>query len=197
MSACRLGVAAATLVLAACAPVPQKPVDSTPAAPLVFPLPPEEPRFVFERAVYTSADVVPEDDEGRLRRLVTGDVRRATALAKPYAVAVHRGRIFLSDSVERFVKVFDVPQGRFFTIGTDGQGQLVKPLGLDVDGAGNLYVADVTARSIKAYSRDGLFLRAIGGPKWFDRPASVTVDAQGERVYAVDIGGGTSQNHRG
>ena len=191
-----LALGAAALVLAACAPIPERSASSKPAAPLVFPPPPDEPRFVFERAVYTSADVVPEDDEGRLRRLVTGEVRRASGLAKPYAVAVHRGRIFLSDSVERFVKVFDVPQGRFFTIGEEGPGQLVKPLGLDVDGAGNLYVADVTARTIKTYNRDGQFLRAIGGPKWFDRLASVTVDAQGERVYAVDIGGVSSQNHR-
>jgi DNA-binding beta-propeller fold protein YncE len=46
------------------------------------------------------------------------------------------------------------------------------------------------------YDRDGKFLRKIGGEKMFDRISSVTVDPGGERVYAVDIGGVNSENHR-
>jgi DNA-binding beta-propeller fold protein YncE len=175
--------------------VPQRVEPAKPVA-LVFPGPPDAPRFVYEWTLYSSADVVREDRDNRFRRMITGEGRSGTGLAKPYAVAVHQGRIFLSDSVERFVKVFDVPQGRYFQIGAEGAGRLAKPLGIDVDRSGVLYVADASLRAVMVYDRDGKFLRKIGGEKTFDRISSVTVDPGGERVYAVDIGGVNSENHR-
>jgi DNA-binding beta-propeller fold protein YncE len=117
-------------------------------------------------------------------------------MSKPYAVAAHRGRVFVSDSAERNVKVFDVPQGKFFTIGEEEPGQLAKPLGLDVDRAGRLYVADASNKMVFIFDRDGKFLRKIGGADLFDRISSVTVDPSGSRIYVVDIGGVRSENHR-
>lgn len=185
----------AAAALAACAPVPQS-TERPKAAALVYPAPPDAPRYVYEWTLYSSADVVSDDRDTQLRRMITGEARTGTGLAKPYAVAVHQGRIFLSDSVERFVKVFDVPQGRYFQIGVEGAGRLAKPLGLDVDRAGALYVADASLKAVMVYDRDGNFQRKIGGAKAFDRISSVTVDPGGERVYAVDIGGVNSENHR-
>lgn len=180
-------------VMAGCAAPAQQKVERQPIA---FPPPPDEPRFFYERSFYSSADVVPEESGSGLRRLVTGEGRRGEGFAKPYAVAVRGGRIYLSDSVERTIKVLDVVNGRFYRIGEEGQGQLVKPLGLDVDNAGTLYVADATAKHIMVYDRDGKFLRKIGGKDWFDRLTSVTVDAAGTRLYVVDIGGVNSTRHR-
>lgn len=187
---------AVIVALVACAPMPEKSGDAKPTGLIVFPSAPDEPRFAYEWTLYSSADVIPDDRETQLRRMVTGEGKRGVALTKPYAVAVHQGRIFLSDSVERFVKVFDVREGKHFAIGTDDPGRLVKPLGLDVDGAGQLYVADATMKTILVYDRDGKYLRRIGDGKQFDRISSVTVDAAGDRVYAVDIGGVSSENHR-
>ena len=185
----------ALLALAGCAQV--EPVSlQAPRRALVFPGPPDPPRFVFERAIYSSADVEVEKESDRMRRAVTGEQRGGQGLNKPYAIAVHRGRIYLSDSVDRFVKVFDMPAGRQFTIGDDEPGRLNKPLGIDIDRNGNLYVADSTVRTIMVYDRDGKYLRKIGGPKFFDRLASVTVDPAGTRIYVVDIGGVQSENHR-
>ena len=191
-------VAAACLVLlqAACM---QMPAPSSAAAPrqLVFPPPPDEPRFVYERTIRSSADVLPDEAGSELRRLVTGEQASGEALSKPYAVAVYRGRIFVSDTVARYVRVFDVAQGKQFKVGEEeGNGQLVKPIGLDVDAAGNLYVADIGAKAIMVYGADRQFLRRIGGDKWFSRLASVTVDPGGTRVYAVDLGGVSSEQHQ-
>ena len=94
------------------------------------------------------------------------------------------------------IKVFDIPSGKFFTIGEEEPGQLAKPLGLDVDRAGRLYVADATLKMIMIYDRDGKFLRKIGGKELFDRISSVTVDPVGRQIYVVDIGGVKSENHR-
>lgn len=191
-------VAAMGLVLlqAACMQMPA-PVSAAAPRTLVFPPPPDEPRFVYERTIRSSGDVLPDEAGSGLRRLVTGEQASGEALSKPYAVAVYRGRIFVSDTVARFVRVFDVAQGRQSKVGDEeGNGQLIKPIGLDVDAAGRLYVADIGAKAVMVYGPDRQFLRRIGGDKWFSRLASVTVDPAGTRVYAVDLGGVSSEQHR-
>jgi DNA-binding beta-propeller fold protein YncE len=173
------------------------PTSDKASFPIVFPSAPDEPRFVFERTIRSSGDVMADEPGSGLRRLVTGEQPSREGLSKPYAVAVHRGKIYVSDTVARSIRVFDVPLGKQFKIGEeDGNGQLVKPIGLDVDAVGNLYVADISAKAIMVYGPDRRFLRRIGGDKWFSRLSSVTVDPSGTRVYAVDLGGVGSEQHQ-
>ncbi|MDS4015269.1 MAG: 6-bladed beta-propeller [Candidatus Accumulibacter sp.] len=164
--------------------------------PIVFPSAPDEPRFVYERTIFSSADVTTRKADSELKQLLTGAMEGGEGLGKPYAVAVYRGRIMVTDSVDRFVRVFNVPAGKYYKIGEDEAGSLVKPMGIDVDNAGNVYVADATAKSIMVYDQAGKFLRKIGGPKQFDRLSSVTVDHEGKRIYVVDIGGVSSERHQ-
>jgi len=163
---------------------------------LVFPPPPDPPRFYYERTIFGSADVVERNDQSEFRTLLTGERETSDILSKPYAVAVHHGRIFATDTVGRGVKVFDIPEARYFVISDTPEGLLGKPLGIDVDGAGRVYVADGTLKKIMVFDRAGKFVRSIGSEKEFDRLSSVTVNDDGTRVYAVDIGGVQSQNHR-
>jgi DNA-binding beta-propeller fold protein YncE len=187
----------ATGLLSGCAPVSQVTERKTGEGRLVYPAAPEDPRFIYERTIRGSADVVPEQEESALKRALTGGAQTSEVLGKPYAVATYRGRIFISDSADHAVKVFDVPQGKFYKVGDqDGEGLITKPLGLDIDAAGNLYVADASAKAIFVYDKDGKYLRKIAGPKFFDRLSSVTVDPGGERIYVVDIGGVSSELHR-
>lgn len=191
-----LASALAVSMLTACAPGSQ--VSQTAhRGPPVYPSLPDTPRFIFERSIRGSADVVPAQDESILKQVLTGSGLTTETLGKPYAVAVYKGKLFLSDSTESFIKVFDAPEGKYYKVGdSDGPGQLMKPLGLDIDGAGNLFVADASARFVVVFDKDGKFVRKIGGPKFFDRLSSVTVDLEGERLYVVDIGGVTSELHR-
>ncbi|OGS92248.1 MAG: 6-bladed beta-propeller [Gallionellales bacterium GWA2_60_18] len=192
-------LAVASTILTACAPVQQGVKETKTASELVYPAPPDDPRFIYERTIRGSADVVPVDDEFGLRSALTGERQTTRVLGKPYAVAVHQGRIFISDTAERVVKVFDVPGSRYFTIGEDEGSLLSKPIGIDVDHTGTLYVADASAKAIMIYDRDGKFLRKIASPKsekLFDRLTSVSVDPEGKRLYVVDIGGVSSTNHR-
>lgn len=185
------------LGLAACAQVGEEGAQVTKRV-LVYPGPPDEPVFIHERTIRSNIDVEPEKEDSKLKAMLTGEGPSATGMHKPYGVAVHHGRVFVSDTYARNVKVFDVPEGKFFTIGDSDKladkQRLVKPIGIATDEMGNLYCADATQKFIMVYDRDGNFLRKFGGPDLFSRLSSVSVDKKGERVYAVDIGGSVSKS---
>jgi len=120
--------------------------------------------------------------------------------AKPYSIVVQRGRMYVGDTVHRDVAVFDFPEHKFFKIGEEeddrGLGKLLLPLGLAIDNKGELYVFDGKIKQIMVYDHDGKFLRAIGDPNDFARPAGIAVTPDGSRIYAVDIGGSSSNEHK-
>ena len=167
---------------------------------LTFPPPPDEPRFYFERSIHSSADVEVDDENDRLRRLLTGEVRRGQGLSKPYSIVARKGRLYVGDTVHKAVAVFDFLAQKFFWIGEEddenGNGRLGMPLGIDLDKEGNLYVFDGKLKQIIVYDWDGKYLRSIGIPNEFQRPAGLAVDPDGKRVYAVDIGGSSSNQHK-
>jgi DNA-binding beta-propeller fold protein YncE len=163
---------------------------------LVFPPPPEQARFVFERTILGSADVVSVDNETRWRRVLTGEAKTTTGFSKPFDVEACQGRIYVSDTVRRSIMMFDVPKGTFSEFGTTEPGELRKPLGMAVDQDCNIYVVDGTARRVIVYDQDGEFLSAFGGVDLFERPSHVDVDADARYAYVVDTGGVGSQQHR-
>jgi DNA-binding beta-propeller fold protein YncE len=184
----------ALLLLAGCA-TPQQPRE---IKLLAFPPAPEQPRYYYERTLVTANQVKGQDSESRLRALLTGEkITGGAPFGKPYDVAVHKGRVFITDTVHRAVIVMDFVEGKSFHIGDRGdEGDLSKPLGIAVDDQGNLFVSDSTLKTVVAYDRNGQFLRSIGGDDLLERPAGIDVNPQGTRLYVVDVGGVSSQNHR-
>lgn len=185
----------AAALLTACAPMPEKQA----ARPIpVFPPPPDEPRFYFERAIYSSADVTEPERNNALRRILTGEGdATGERVTKAYGVAVREGRVYVADSVGGAIKVFDIPGRSYRTFGNSDEGQLLQPLGIDVDAAHNAYVVDASAKVVKVFDRDGKFVRQFGGPKMFSRPTGVGVNAVGDRVYVIDTGGvDRTEEHR-
>jgi DNA-binding beta-propeller fold protein YncE len=183
------------LLLASCALAPPRVVKDQPIP--VFPPAPEQPRFYYERTLYSSADVEKEDKNTALKQLLLGGVKTAEGLGKPYGVAVFHGRVYVSDTGSRSVAVFDIPGQRFFKLGEEGAGLLRMPMGLDVDGAGNVYVVDNSARLVQVFDGNGKHLRTLAGDgQSFQRPSGIAVDAKGERIYVVDTGGVNSDKHR-
>jgi DNA-binding beta-propeller fold protein YncE len=182
------------LLLAACAAPEREEVVERKV--LAYPPPPETPRFFYERSIVGTASVVEFTEEMSLRQILTGTAGvQNEPLAKPFSVAVHQGRVFVSDSTSRAVKVFDYAAKKAMKIGNVGAGALAVPLGMDTDAAGNLYVADVSQKRVAVYDRDGEFLRAFGGKELLDRPGSVAVTPDGTRAFVADTGGVQSQNH--
>lgn len=181
------------LLAAGCAATPEEPaaIDIP-----VFPPPPAEPRFIYERTLRYNEDVEAPDRAERFRRFATGAPREVLGLVKPYDVAVADGRVYVTDTVQRRVFLFDIPGGRFREIGADKPGLLAKPIGIDIASTGELLVCDVSARRIMVYDLEGSYRRAIGDDSVLVRPSDVAVSPDGAHVYVVDVGGVDSDRHR-
>lgn len=182
----------ALVTISACGSKPVLPKIEKP----VYPPAPNEARLYFQQSLLSSADVEQEDNNASFKRILTGQVRTGVGMGKPFGVAVHKGRVFVSDTLRRMVMVFDKPAAKYFEIGTSTPGELFKPMGLDVDSNGNLYVCDASMKHVLVYNRDGKYLRTIGKPEYFSRPAGLTVNPQGTKVFVVDTGGVKSDKHR-
>lgn len=164
--------------------------------PPVYPPPPNKVRFIFDRMLQSSADVKEFTTMEKFKLFATGSVGRVTGMTKPYGVAVYQGRVYVSDTVQRVVLMFDYPGHDFKVIGTEGPGRLLKPIGMAIDrNDGTLYVADNSAQRIVVFDKDGNFLRALGGEAILRRPSGVAVSPDGKKVYVVDTGGVDSRKH--
>jgi DNA-binding beta-propeller fold protein YncE len=182
--------------LASCASTGSAGSEEVEQPELVYPPPPEQARFVFERTISSSADIMVEDSESKWRRILTGEVDDAAAFSKPFDVVACQGRVYVSDTVRRSVLVFDVPQAKFSEIGIVEPGELRKPLGMAVDADCNLFVVDGTLKRVVVFDQDGNFITAFGGSDMFQRPSHIDVDLEGRYAYVVDTGGVDNDLHR-
>ncbi len=185
--------AAALLLLVACAEVPTTP--SRPVEIPVFPPPPEQPRFFYERTLMSSADVVLDDKDASLRRLLTGEVKTGEGMSKPYGVAARNGRVYVGDTVDRSIVMFDLAANRYKRFGLEDPGSVRMPFGIDIDTQGNVYVVDGTAKRVQVYDADGKFLRTLVADLKWKRPVGIALDDKRRRMYIVDAGGVDSEDH--
>lgn len=181
------------LGLSGCATTP--PPQSFDPAP-VYPAPPDEPRYIYERTLQTSEDVEHATGFERLKILATGRSPVVRGLVKPYGVAVYQGRVYVTDTAQHAVLLFDIPGGRFRQFGADEPGRLLKPIGIAISKQGELFVADVTARRVFVFNAEGAYLRTLGSDELLRRPAGVAVSPDSARLYVVDVGGIDNDDHR-
>lgn len=160
-----------------------------------WPKPPDPTRYVYEGVirnpesikVRTKADVMLKGGGSRYSEGYFG---------KPMDVASRDGKLVVSDTAARIVHLFDLRTRETYQMGARGEGKLTKPSGVGIDGVGNIYVADVTAQRVAVYDGTGHFKRLIGSKQELVRPTDVCVNADGSRVYVVDLGGVESDQHR-
>jgi len=167
-----------------------------PFVPPVYPVAPEEPRFIYERSLMGSADVRELTSEEKFKAMATGVPTGEQGLIKPFDVAVRKGRVYVTDSVARSVVMFDIKGKRFVEFGNRGPNALLKPIGITVASFGDVFVVDLTAKSIHVYDKEGRFLRKFGSKEELSRPVDVAISNDGRFAYVVDTGGVQSAFHR-
>ena len=102
----------------------------------------------------------------------------------PIGIALSKDRVFVSDSGNHRIQVFD-KQGHFIRqFGQEGSalGELSRPMHIDIRDD-RLYVAEYLNDRIQIFSREGESLEAIGEsgtrPGQFDAPGGVAVAQDG------------------
>lgn len=111
---------------------------------------------------------------------------------QPSGVAVFGDRLYVSNFVGQRVEILNrfngAPIGHIGEKG-DEDGKFVRPLGIEVDKDGNVYVTDVIRCKMQKFSPDGTFLFSFGtitnNLGALRRPKHLAVDEDG-LIYIVD-----------
>ncbi len=108
-------------------------------------------------------------------------------LNKPMAVAVLNRTIYITDTNNQRVQVFDYDGNPISMFGENGQGegQFRFPYGIASDAQGQLYIADLYNGNISIFSSDGQFIKYFGEKGEFERPAGLAID--GGNLYVSDV----------
>lgn len=113
-------------------------------------------------------------------------------LVEPCAAAIHENEIFIADSGNHRIAIFDRTGRQLRTFGERGQGdgRLLRPSGVAVDHTGRIFVADTGNHRVVVLEADGKPCGGWGkrgrGDGEFCNPTAIAVE--GERVALVDSG---------
>ena len=162
-------------LLSSCATAPKTKQTYT-----FFPPAPDDPHIQFLTSF--SADT----DLGRswsFAEYLSG-IKPVGPLVKPYGLALHDGKIFVCDTVQGMVQVFDLKKHRASYFAPQGEGRMMMPLNISIDDDGTCYVADTLRNQVMVYGPDGAYLTTIGKKDEF-RPTDVAVTTN--RLYITDL----------
>jgi len=185
--------------LCACAPVTTK-SQKIAIAPqsLLWPAPPDQPRFKFETVLQSAVDITVETDSERWQRSIQGiaALSDAPVLDKPSAIASRGGRVYVAEPSARAITVFDASRKKLFRFGQREPNVLKRPQALALDGEGKVYVLDPKLRKVMVFDAIGLFLHAVPLGRNFSNPVGLAVQGDGQTVYVVDRGNVDKDDHK-
>jgi DNA-binding beta-propeller fold protein YncE len=167
------------LLLCSCA-------TSTPLAPgppAFSPPAPEEPRLQSLTSYTSEADLT--GPISTFERFLLGDRSRSfESLNKPYGVAIHDGRIFVCDTRDARVRIFDLVGRSMESMGQDEHVRLKTPINITIDRDGTRYVADTGHRRLIVFDEANRYAGAIGDPNAWS-PSDVAIYQ--DRLYVADV----------
>lgn len=154
-----------------------------------WPPPPNPPRIEWLAAYHSQLDL----EKTSLRRFKEAIVGEDTpiTLVKPIEArfdSVH-DKLYVADIGAAAVFVFDLRQRELRILSTQG-GDLpekIRPIGLALDQANNLYVLEPHLNQILVFDAAEKFLRTIKLTKLCRRPGAIVIDKTKGRLYVADI----------
>ncbi len=169
---------------------------TTPPAPkkihLVWPPAPQQARIRFVRSIYGEEDLKHDTTFSQnLHDFLAGEKPRLTDIAQPMGLAVSDDgqRLYVADFAQSAVFIFDFAKQHFSKI-----PRLERPVGLALDGKGNLYVVEQERKGVSVFDPEGKRLRFFTDPS-VQRPTGIAIDRQHNKIYVVDSSHTKSMDH--
>ncbi len=189
------------LLVSGCGPVrPANPEKSAkPAKPrILWPQPPDEPRYRFAGILRSAADVLLENDEARFKRMVTGQksISDDPVIDKPSGIAVRFGMVYVAEPSAAAITVFDMQRRKLFRFGKRESDKLGRPQSVAVDNEGNVHVLDSKQQKVLVFDNLGLLLRSFSVGEGFTSPVGIAVNPDGKAIYVVDRGDLGNNDHK-
>ena len=157
----------------------------------------EENRFLYVANTGTDQVLVYDADTFKLLRKIgtAGKNRTLTTpgdFAAPTNVAVDKdGNLFVTDTLNDRVEVFDAEGAFVRTFGKngDGPGDFTRPKGIAIDCDGHVWVADANMNRLQVFTPEGDLRLMVGQFGWlpgqFQALAGLTIDKQ-NRVFTSE-----------
>lgn len=158
-----------------------KTAPKTPKTYTFFPPAPDEPRLQYLTSFSSEAFF---GHKWSFSDFIVGERKPIDPLVKPYGLAIHDGKIFVCDTVQYVIQMFDFQKNRSFVFDPTGEGKMYLPINLAIDGDGTRYVADRGRDQILVFANDGTFLSALGKK---DEMQPTDVAIAGDRLYVTDL----------
>ena len=152
----------------------------------LFPPPPNEPRIQYLTGISDSTEV--EEKRNNFSFVLTGGEQANVIkkIGKSYGMAAHKGKLYIAASASKQIVIIDFVNKKFeYVKGNIGKGALKKPVNLDVDDDGSIYVADTGRNEIVVYDPDGNYVGAFG--KDLEKAKLVGVGVYGPYLYVPDF----------
>lgn len=184
------------LLLAGCASAPKilklNVADSAAEQQLVFPPPPETPRYRYAGQLLGEVNFQTEKKDSNavgnfFRWLVGLGSEPQQELQRPLTGAVDAaGRIYVTDMGLGAVYVFDVVAGELnIWLKADGVTSFSAPAGIAIGPEGDILVADAKLGLVARLNAKGETRAAIG-KGLLKRPTGIAYDPQGRHIYVAD-----------
>jgi len=150
-----------------------------------WPPPPQAPRIQYLTSISGPSDIgIRKSWLKRAVDSILGREELEERILRPYGVYAVARRIYVTDPGAHVLHVFDTGEGRHFEIKEAKTEELISPIGVSVDGNGEIYLSDSVLRGVFVFDSEGKYLREISLPQGFVRPAGIALDE--ERLYVVD-----------
>jgi len=165
-------------------------------------------RFLYVTDVLKNHVVVYDLDSFKYIRTLGGPHQKAGddtpgTFARPTNIAVGpKGEVFVSDTLNGRIQVFDA-DGAFLTMfgkPGDGPGDFARPKGIAIDSDGHVWVADADQNRVKVFDRQGHVCAYFGEygyfPGQFALPSGIAIDKNNRVIVAEQVLNGRLQVFR-
>lgn len=155
---------------------------------LFWPSPPQTPRIQYLGSISSPSDVgVKKSWIKKALDRVFGEEDSDIRMMRPYGVCADSEKIYVTDPGMSLLHVFDIRDKKYFTIDRAMENEFISPIGVAADKNGDIYLSDSMLRKVFVLDKEGNYLREIGSPDLFVRPAGIAIDE--DRVYVIDTHG--------